>query len=111
MNRVVYSEKVDLVMKSREAALSAVQIFNNPLAVFKTEAFIVLFAIAWTYLMHAYYRSVGIDYRYFEMRGYRKKYDRNSDGSIRYWDLNKCLSVSDCPLDKNTRNNLKFLLG
>ena len=35
--------------------LSAVQIYNNPLIGFKTESFIVLSLIAWTYLLHAYY--------------------------------------------------------
>jgi hypothetical protein len=44
--------------------LSAVQIYNNPLITFKTESFIVLSLIAWTYLLHAYYRKQGIDYRY-----------------------------------------------
>jgi len=40
--RQTYSEKIDLIMKSREAALSAVQIYNNPLTSFKSESFIIL---------------------------------------------------------------------
>ena len=39
---VYFSEKVDLIMKAREAMLSDVQIYNNPLIYFKTESFIVL---------------------------------------------------------------------
>ncbi|MBN2066073.1 MAG: DUF3644 domain-containing protein, partial [Candidatus Thermoplasmatota archaeon] len=86
-------------------------IFNNPLMTFKTESFIILFNIAWTYLLHAYYRSKYIDYKYYEIPNVRKKYIRNSDGTIRYWDLMKCLKCEECPLDENTKNNLKFLIG
>lgn len=96
-------------MKSREAMLSAVQIYNNPLISFKTESFIVLSLIAWTYLLHAYYRSKRVDYRYFAKKSGRKRYVKNPDGSIKYWDLKECISKSDCPLDKDTVNNLNFL--
>jgi hypothetical protein len=32
--------------------------------------------IAWTYLMHSYYRENSIDYRYYELKGKRKKFDK-----------------------------------
>jgi hypothetical protein len=83
MARAIFSEKVDLIMKAREAMLSAVQIYNNPLVSFKTESLIVLSTIAWTYLMHAHYRAERIDYKYFTMGKKRKKYIRNPDGSIK----------------------------
>jgi hypothetical protein len=69
--------------------------------------------IAWTYLLHAHYRSKRVDYRYFSLGGNkkRKKFLRNADGSIRYWGLSDCLSSSECPLDKNVKNNLQFLIG
>ena len=112
MTRAIYSEKVDLIMKAREAMLSAVQIYNNPLISFKTESYIVLSLIAWTYLLHAHYRAKGIDYRYFTKTGGGcKKYIRNLDGSIKYWDLKECISKAECPLDKDTVNNLNFLIG
>ena len=66
--RRLYSVTNELLTKSREAALSAVQIFNNPLIQFKSESFIVLMIIAWTYLLHAYYRKSGIEYRYFDQK-------------------------------------------
>jgi hypothetical protein len=56
-NRRVKSVKAELITKSREAMLSAVQIFNNPNIQFKSENFIVLSNIAWMYLLHAYYRD------------------------------------------------------
>lgn len=111
MKRSIYSERIGLIEKSREAALSAVQIYNNPLTTFKSESFIVLFIIAWTYLLHAYYRDKDIDYRYYTIRKKRKRFDRNPDGTIKYWDLTKCISVSKCPLDDHTKNNLNFLVG
>jgi hypothetical protein len=72
MPKSFFSEKIDLIMKSRESMLSAVQIYNNPLILFKTESFIVLSLIAWTYLLHSYYRMQRIDYRYFTKNGSRK---------------------------------------
>ena len=58
--------KTQLLEKSREAALNAVQTYNNPLTTFKSESFIVLMNIAWMYLLHSYYHSEGVEYRYYE---------------------------------------------
>ena len=110
MSRRLYSERVELIQKSREAALSAVQIYNNPNTTFKTESFIVLFIIAWVYLLHAYYRLNRVDYRYYEIVNGRKRYTI-IDNERKYWDLFKCISVADCPLCRDTVNNLKFLIG
>ncbi len=107
--RRLYSERIELIQKSQEAALSAVQIFNNPNTSFKTESFIVLFIIAWVYLLHAYYRLKNVDYRYYDIVNGRKKY-KYLNGEKRYWELTECITVKDCPLDKNTVNNLKFLI-
>lgn len=109
--RRVYSVKDELLKKSQEAALAAIQIFNNPLITFKSESFIVLMVISWTYLLHAYYRDHGIDYRYYTKRAQRKKYDTTAKGAHKYWDLERCLNEKTCPLDKATKDNLKFLIG
>jgi hypothetical protein len=53
----------ELLKKEREAMLAAVQIFNSPQIEFKSELFIVTTVIAWTYLLHAWYRKKGIEYR------------------------------------------------
>jgi hypothetical protein len=97
--------------KSREAALSAVQIFNNPLTRFKSESFIVLMIIAWTYLLHAYYRRERVEYRYFSQRNNRRRFDRTRRGTHKYWELERCLDDARCPVDNNAKNNLKFLIG
>lgn len=108
--RSAYSYKLELIRSSKEAALAAIQIYNNPIITFKTESFIVLMIIAWTYLLHAYYRSQGVEYRYFKMGKKRKIFDR-IDGQYKCWELARCLNDQACPLDRDTKNNLRFLIG
>jgi hypothetical protein len=109
--RRIGSIKQELLKKSREAALAAVQIFNSPNIIFKSEIYIVLMHIAWTYLLHAYYRSRRIDYRYYEKKDTRRKFDRTKKGAYKFWELERCLNDKDNPLDKDTVNNLRFLIG
>ena len=99
-----------LVTKSQEAALAAVQTFNNPLITFRAEIFIVLMHIAWTYLLHAHYRGKDVDYRRPNRRGGRGKFERTRGGGYVYWGLRECLNSADSPLDKDTGNNLSFLI-
>ena len=103
--------KKELLFKSREAALNAVQTFNNPLTTFKTETFIVLMSIAWTYLLHAYYRQERVEYRYHAKGPKRRKFDRTKSGAFKYWELRRCLNDESCPLDRPTKGNLRFLSG
>ncbi|WP_373867450.1 DUF3644 domain-containing protein, partial [Microvirga aerophila] len=50
----------ELIIKSREAMLLAVQAYNSPTCYFRSEVFIVTAIIARTYLMHAFYKSQGL---------------------------------------------------
>ncbi len=109
--RSVGTIKGELISKSREAALSAIKIFNDPLIAFKSEAFIVLMVIAWTYMLHAYYRSKNVEYRYYKQGNKRKTYDRTKKGAFKYWELERCLNEKTSPIDKDTANNLRFLIG
>ena len=68
MARRIHSVATQLVSQSRDAALTAVQVFNNPLVKFKSETFIVLMNIAWTYVLHAHFRRTGVEYRYHRRR-------------------------------------------
>ena len=103
--------KAELIQKSREAALNAVQTFNNPLTAFKAETFIVLMVIAWTYLLHAYYRHHGVEYRYFSQGPKRRRFDRTKSRAFKYWELERCLNEKSCPVDGPTTHNLRFLIG
>ncbi len=105
-------KKYELVRKSREAMLAAVQIYNNPHITFKSESFIALAVIAWTYLLHAYYSNQGIDYRYcIEYPSGYKRYYKTKYGAYKRWELERCLNEKMCPLDEATISNLKFLIG
>ena len=99
MLALAWSIKNDLIEKSKEAMLSAIQIYNNPQIKFKSEIYIVTVIISWTYLMHAFYRDIGVDYRYFKMQGKRKRYDKTKHNAYKYWDLERCLNDEKCPLD------------
>jgi hypothetical protein len=109
--RKVGSIKNELLQKSRESMLTAVQIYNNPNIQFKSESFIVLIVISWTYLLHAYYRDKKIEYRYFSKTKTRKKFDKTRKGAYKYWELERCLQDKKCPIDKVTISNLMFLIG
>jgi hypothetical protein len=109
--RRVHSVSDELIHKSREAALAAVQVFNNPQITFKSEMFIVLMNIAWTYMLHAYYRTNGVEYRYFKQAGHNRRFDRTAKGAYKYWELERCLNENTSPVDSDAANNLRFLIG
>jgi len=110
-NRKVGSIRNKLVSKARESMLCAVQIFNNPNILFKSESFIVLSVIAWTYILHAYYRGKGVEYRYYTQHGKRRIFDKTKGGEYKYWELERCLNDDLCPIDNASKDNLKFLIG
>ena len=105
------SLRSELIRKSKEAALSAIRVFNDPQVTFKSETFIVLMTIAWTYLLHAHYRGKRIEYRYFQPGPRRRVFDRTKHGAFKYWELERCLNDAHSPVDKDTANNLRFLIG
>ena len=105
------SVAMELLKKAREAMLTAVQIHNNPQIDFKSELFIVTTVIAWTYLLHAFYRKKGIEYRQFRKVGKRKRFVKTTFGAVKRWSLEECLACADCPVDEIVKKNLRFLLG
>lgn len=55
-------EEWRLVAKARESALAALRVYNDPLAGFQSETFIVLMVIAWNSLFQAMLERDGTDY-------------------------------------------------
>lgn len=98
----------ELLIKSREAMIAAVHTFNGAGLTFRAELFIVTCVIAWTYLLHAWFRREGIDYRYKEQNGAIKKTKHGEDC---YWELGMCLRQSRCPVPVGAVKNLEFLIG
>lgn len=96
----------ELLIKAREAMIAAVHTFNSAGLYFRAELFIVTSIIAWTYLLHAYYKREGIDYRY-KRNGV---VERTPSGAEKYWELSQCLSHGKCPIEKGAINNLTFLI-
>lgn len=96
----------ELLVKAREAMIAAVYTFNSAGLFFRSELFIVTIVIAWTYLLHAFFKREGIDYRY-KKRGVVQK---TPSGAEKFWELGKCLDNDRCPLDQGVITNLKFLL-
>lgn len=109
--RSIGSLRRELVAKSREAALTAIRVFNDPQVSFKSETFIVLMMIAWTYLLHAHYRGKRIEYRYWKQGPKRRVFERTKHGACKYWELERCLNEDRSPIDRDTANNLRFLIG
>ena len=97
----------ELIIKSREAMLFAVQAYNNPTTYFKSEMFIVSAVIGWLYLLHYHYKKNNIDIVDRDKNGIPKQIN----GKNKLFGLPRCLKDKACPLDKGTENNLNFLIG
>lgn len=107
----IRSIKLELLQKSRESMLCAVQVYNNPAITFKAESFCVLAIISWTYLCHAYYREKKIEYHYFKQSGKKRLFDKTKYGALKAWELERCLNENQCPFNNATKANLRFLIG
>lgn len=92
----------ELLIKAREAMIAAVQTFNGAGLTFRAELFIVTAIIAWTYLLHAWFKREGVDYKY---PGQMTK-----AGEDKYWDLGHCLKQGKCPAKGGVAKNLEFLI-
>jgi len=98
-----------VVIKSKESSLAAIQIFNSHLITFKSESFIVLMNIAWTHLLHAYYKKEKVEYREHKQGKKRKRYTKK-DGNYIYYSLTGCLKLKECPLAPPVKGNLEYLI-
>lgn len=81
------------LIRAREAMILAVQVFNSPALRFKTEMFVVLANIAWTYLLHEWYERQGVPILI--------------DG--RSLLLSQMIEKQDCPLSEGIRRNLQSI--
>ncbi|MGH9340301.1 MAG: DUF3644 domain-containing protein [Acidobacteriota bacterium] len=101
----------ELLIKAREAMVAAVHMFNGAGLHFRAELFIVSAIIAWTYLLHAFFRREGIDYRYYKSVGGVREVQKTINGADKYWELGQCLREDRCPLEKGVKQNLEFLIA
>lgn len=99
-------ESDELVIKAREAMIAAVHTFNGAGLTFRAELFIVTAVIAWTYLLHAWFRKNGIEYRYVE----HGVVQTTREGAEKYLELGACLRHADSPVPDGVKTNLEVLL-
>ena len=59
----------ELVVKARDSAILSIDIYNRPIAAFRSQGYIVMMIIAWTALFHAIYEMNGTDYFYKDKDG------------------------------------------
>lgn len=83
------------LIRSREAMILAVQVFNSAALRFKTEVFTMLANVAWTYLLHEWYTR-NTQVKLISDDGFSKP-------------LSELLDREDCPLPKGMRQNLRAL--
>jgi hypothetical protein len=95
------------VRKAVEIFKTAVLVYNNNILFSRSETFIVLSIIAWTYLLHARLIGEGIAPVY-------KSADGTSvlvDGQEKFWELSHCIERPEAGLSAGERANLKYLIA
>ncbi len=100
----------ELLIKAREAMIAAVHTFNSAGLTFRAELFIVTAVIAWTYLLHAWFKREGIDYRHTKNQNGQKVVVKTPSGADKFWELGQCLKHPRCPVQQGGKDNLAFLL-
>lgn len=100
----------ELLIKAREAMIAAVNTFNSAGLTFRSEIFIVTAIIAWTYLMHAWFKREAIDYRYTKNENGQKVVAKTPSGADKYWELGQCIKHARAPIEAGAKDNLEFLL-
>lgn len=95
-----------LLRKARESALLALQLYNNPMTVFKTEGFAVLMVIAWTALLHAVLKRGGVECQHKDAEGNAVLID----GDPKMWELKECLRAFYKEQQSPIRTNLEFFI-
>jgi len=88
----------------------AVELYNRPSAPRGFEAFVVHIHLAWLYLLQAISRRDGIDCRYHEMRGGRRRIVR-IDGEPKTWELDRHVSERWSAANDPVRANLQFFIA
>ena len=95
-----------LVTKAQQSAILALDIYNRPGTVFRTEAFIVLMVIAWTALFHAIFEKRMISYFYEDDEGNVK----TVDGDEKAWEIGSCMKEYYGFANPPARQNLNFMI-
>jgi hypothetical protein len=96
----------NLLDKSKDSALLAVEIYNKPRTSFRSYGFIVLMCIAWTSLLHAIFEKKKINYFYKKSK---RRYE-TIDGEKKAWDLSQSVGQFFTNSQSPERKNLEFFI-
>jgi hypothetical protein len=86
-------------------ARSAVAIFNNNTLLARSQIFVVLMVVAWTYLAHARLRKEDVEPVYKDDQGNPIMID----GKPKHWELAYCMNRPELALSEGEINNLRFI--
>lgn len=95
------------VRKAVEIYKTAVLVYNNTILFSRSETFIVLSIIAWTYLLHARLIGEGISPVYKNPDGTAVLVD----GQEKLWELSYCIERVEANLSAGEKANLKYLIA
>ena len=94
----------ELVVKARDCAILAIDIYNRPIAAFRSQGYIVLMIIAWTSLFHAIYEQNDDDYFYKDKQGNPVLID----GDKKAWELDRCIDKCNNMISEAVKQNLRL---
>ena len=99
------------LLKARDAALAAVEIYNKPGTTFRTRTFVLLMTVAWTSCFHAVFYDRNIKPWYVKSgSGKGTRYER-LDGEPKHWELSTCVNKYWRDQNPPARKNIEFFLG
>lgn len=87
-------------------ARSAVSIFNNNTILARSQIFVILMVVAWTYLAHARLRVLGVEPIHYNEDGSPMLID----GKPKHWELSYCSTRPELNLSEGEKNNLKYMI-
>lgn len=97
----------ELVIKARDSAILSIDIYNRPIAAFRSQGYIVMMIIAWTSLFHAIYENEEVDYFYKNNDGSNKMID----GDKKAWELDSCLDKCGNMISDAVKRNLRLFIS
>ncbi len=110
MSKRIPKRSKELLNKSIESCLLAVEVYNKPQTKFRSGGYIVLMTIAYTSLFHAIFEKCKIKY-YHKERGSNKYIV--IDGEHKAWELSDCLKehFKNCEKEElPIRKNIEFFI-
>lgn len=95
------------VRKAVEIFKTAILVYNNNVLSTRSETFIVLSIIAWTYLLHARLKQESVNPVYKNADGTPILVD----GQEKLWELSYCIERQEAGLSAGEKANLKYLIA